>query len=553
MTRTAARLLADTLEAHGVDLAFCVPGESYLAVTDALIEHPKIRLIVCRHESGAGFMALADARVRGKPGVCFVSRGPGATNASIAVHTADHDAVPAVFFVGQAERHEMGRKALQEVNWSKTFSDMAKMVIEVNSADLIAEAAARALHVARAGTPGPVVVVMPEDMLEDETEAPVLGPRPLGRTAPRPGDARRAAEMLRRAERPVAIVGGALSGAEALAALTRFAEAWSLPICPSHRRPHLFDGSHPLYGAYLGNRIAPEQVAALKEADLVIALGERLAQSVSQGFKFPRAPKPEQPLIHVWPDANEVGRVWEPALGLACDPHAFIEALMAEDPGEPPAARREWAARLNALHRKLTKWTPASANDGVVLGAVVAAVDQRLAPDAIVTTDAGNFTTFVHRYLKFRQTNMFVGATVGAMGAGVPSVVAAGLASPGRQLVCFVGDGGMLMTGNELATAVQYKVPVKIFVANNSCYGTIRYHQEGRFPGRVTSTYLRNPDFAALAEAFGARGLRIENDGDVGPVVAEAMGHAGPVVVDVRTSLNHISAWKRLDEMPAYR
>ena len=552
MTRSAAALLAETLDKHGVDLIYCVPGESYLAVTDALIDLPQIRLIVCRHESGAAFMAVADAKLRNKPGVCIVSRGPGATNASIAVHVADHDAVPLVLFVGQAERPDLGRRALQEMNFTKTFSDMAKLVIEVNDGKLLAEATARAFHVAQTGSPGPVVVVLPEDMLFDQTDAPALGPRAVARSAPLADDVAKVADLINKAERPVMLVGATYAGDRALADLTRFSEAWSVPICPTHRRPHLFDSEHPNYGGYVGNRVPAPQIAQLKEADLILAVGERLTDSVTQGYSFPATPVPKQDLIHVWPDAVEVGRVWQPTLGLGCDPHAFIEALLAAKP-QPAAGRKAWIERLNKMHRELTTWKKVTANDGVVFGAVIAAIKPLLSADAVVTVDAGNFTTWIHRYLYFKQTNMFVGAAVGAMGAGVPSAVAAGLRRPDRQAIAFVGDGGFLMTGNELATAIQYGAPVKIFICNNNCYGTIRMHQELRFPGRVAATELRNPDFAAMARAFGAVGLTIDNDADVEPVVREAMTTDKPVVVDVRASLNHFTAWRRLDEMPAYK
>jgi acetolactate synthase-1/2/3 large subunit len=380
----------------------------------------------------------------------------------------------------------------------------------------------------------------------------VLGPRPVARSVPAPDDVGRVVALLEQAERPIVLVGATLAGDAALADLTRFSEAWSVPVCPTHRRPHLFDSTHPHYGGYVGNRVPAAQIKQLKEADLILAIGERLTDSVSQGYSFPSAPVPQQTLIHVWPDPVEVGRVWQPALGIGCDPHGFIQALLAMKPATPPAGRRDWIGRLNAVHRELTTWHPVSSNDGVVFGAVVSAIKGHLAPDAVVTADAGNFTTWIHRYLYFKQTNLFIGAAVGAMGAGVPSVVAAGLRRPGTQLVGFVGDGGFLMTGNELATALQYDVPVKIFICNNGSYGTIRMHQELRFPGRVTATALRNPDFAAMARAFGALGLTIENDADVERVVAEAMAADRPVVVDVRASLNHLTAWRRLDEMPAY-
>ncbi len=552
MKRTAAQLLAATLETHGVDIAFCVPGESYLAVTDALIDFPSIKLVVCRHEGGAGFMAIADARNRGRPGVCFVSRGPGATNAAIAIHSAYHDALPVVFFIGQIERDEKGRMALQELNYSKTFSDTTKLVIEVDDGEMLSEAAARAFHVATSGTPGPVVVTLAEDMLDDTVSAPVLSPSPRVRMAPAPDDVARIAEMIGKAKKPIVIAGGLVEGAATLAALTEFAEKFDLPVAPSHRRAHVFDSSHPNCGGYLGSRAPKKQLDLMKETDLMLVIGERLGPTVSQGYSFPAAPVPQMPMVHVWPDPVEVGRTFQPTVGVAADVGLFLDAMLAQ--GAPPAAkdRAQWIGRLNKVHKELTTWEPVSANDGVVFGAVMSAIRDQLAPDAVVTSDAGNFSSWIHRYLYFTQKNMFIGFATGGMGGGVPAAVAASIADPGRQVVGFVGDGGFMMTGNELATAVQYEAPVKIFIANNASYGTIRMHQEGRYPGRVTSTALNNPDFAKLADAYGALGLKIENDGDVEGVVAKAMAHDGPVVVDVRTSLNHLTAWRKLEDMPAY-
>jgi thiamine pyrophosphate-dependent acetolactate synthase large subunit-like protein len=552
MTQSAAQLLAATLATHGVDVAYCVPGESYLAVTDALIEHPDIRLIVCRHEGGAGFMALADARIRGKAGVCFISRGPGATNVSIAIHSAFHDAIPAVFFVGQVERFEKGRLALQEMNYTKTFSDTTKAVFEVDTPEMIAEIAARAFHLATSGTPGPVVVALPEDMLDEPVKAPVLKPVKRARMAPDASDVDRVAAMLAKAERPLVVAGGLVHSPKARAALKTFAETFKLPVSPSHRRADVFDSYHANYGGYLGNRAPKPQMDMMRKSDLLLVVGERMGPSVSQGFSFPTAPVPQLPMVHVWPDPLEVGRVWHPEVGIAAEPELFLEAMLARGPGKMPAGREDWIGGLHKIHRSLTTWEPVSSNDGVVFGAVVAAINERMTEDAVVTSDAGNFSSFLHRYLYFRQSNNFVGYATGGMGGGVPSGVAAGICSPGRQIVTFVGDGGFLMTGNELATAVQYDVPIKIFIANNNAYGTIRMHQEGRYPGRVTSTDLKNPDFAKLGEAFGARGFKIDSDADVAPVVQEALSCDGPAVIDVRTSLNHLSAYRRLQDMPAY-
>ncbi len=551
MTRSAAHILAASLEAHGVDTAYCVPGESYLPLTDALLDFPRIKLVVCRHEGGAGFMAVAHARLRNEPGVCIISRGPGAMNAAIALHVAYHDAEPVVFLIGQADRDELGRMTLQEMNYARTFSDTTKMVIEVIDQSRISEAIARAFHIAQSGTPGPVVVVLPEDLLYGPCDAEVLGPRRKAITAPTPEDAATAFSMLQDAERPLVIAGGRLHGPAALADLTTFAERFMLPVATPQRRFHVFDSRHPNSAGRMINRAPGELLDIMRECDLLLVLGERIGPSMSQGFTFPRAPKPDQPMIHVWPDPDEVGRVFEPALGLGCDPHEFIKAMLAVGPGKVSPARTAWVERLNGAHCSVMTWKPVSANDGVVFGHVVAAINKHLAPDAVVTTDAGNFSSWPARYLHLGQDNMFIGATVGAMGPGVPSGVAAGLSTPGRQIVVFVGDGGAMMTGNELATAVQYGVPIKIFVANNSAYGTIRMHQARSFPGRVTSTTLQNPDFAAWGEAFGAKGFLITAESQVEQVVADAMAHDGPAVIETRISLNHISPSARIDEIEA--
>lgn len=553
MPTNAARVLVETLRSHGANVAYCVPGESYLPVTDAFLEFPDMQLVVCRHEGGAGLMAVAHARICNEPGVCIISRGPGAMNAAIALHVAYHDAEPVVFLIGQAERDRLGRMALQEMNYSKTFSDTSKAVIEVLDSSRLSESVARAFHVAQAGTPGPVVVVLPEDLLYGDCDADVLAPRPVPRSGPTAEDAAKALAMIKDAKRPLVISGGRLHGPEALGDLTRFSELFKVPVAPAHRRLHTFASDHPHCAGRLPNRAPAEQMELMRQSDLLIVLGERLGPSVSQGYTFPRAPDPDQPFIHVWPDPEEVGRIWRPTLGIACDPHEFLRVMVAEAPSEAagsiPPERAGWIESLHSCHRRLMAWEPVSSNDGVVFGRVINAVNDHIAPDAVVSYDAGNFTSWVNRYLKLTQDNMFIGATVGAMGAAVPSGVAAGISSPGRQIVTFVGDGGAMMTGNELATAMHYGVPIKIFVANNGTFGTIRMHQARSFPGRVTSTALTNPDFAAWGESFGAKGFRIESDNDVESVIAAAMQHEGAAVVDIRTSLNHISPAGRLDAM----
>ena len=540
MTQPVADILADTLVNHGVDCIYCVPGESFLPLTNSLRDRPQVKLVVCRHEGGAGFMAVSHARVRGETGVCLVSRGPGAMNAAIALHVAYHDAEPVVFLIGQAERDELNRLALQEMNYSKTFSDTAKAVIEVIHPENIAEDTARAFHIAQSGTPGPVALILPEDLLYGQANAVAAKPRAKSAPGVAPDQMEAALQLIRNAERPIVIAGGRLHG-DGLADLQRFAEEFNLPVATPQRRFHVFDSRHKNAGGRLPNRANKAMLDQLKTSDLVLVLGERMLPSMTQNFTFPKAPVADQPFIHVWPDAEEVGRAYAPTLGIAADPRQFLQAMLAAGPGKVPASRQGWVETLNGLHRENMTWRGKSSNDGLVFGNVIAAIDRNMTKTAVVTCDAGNFSSWMAQYLNMGPGNMFVGATVGAMGPGVPSAVAAGICSPGRQVVAFCGDGGVMMTGNELATAVQYDVPLKLFIADNSAYGTIRMHQARSFPGRGYGIELKNPDFVKWGESFGAKGVLIETEAEVEAKVAEAMAHDGPVVIHCKISLDHIS------------
>jgi len=553
MSRTVARLLAESLEAHDVDQIFCVPGESYIGLTSALIERNSVRVIVCRHEGGAGFMAVADGRLRDRAGVCVVSRGPGLSNAMVSLHSAYHDATPVVMLVGQVERQDFGRGALQEQNYSRLLSDVTKEVIEVNEPEQASEAIARAFHLAESGTPGPVAVILPEDIFDDETEAELDAPRPRVVAGPRAADLDRLAEMLARAERPLVLVGGALLAdavhdKAAFADLNRLASEWVLPISPTHRRPQAFDATHPNFGGYMGIRVPPPLIAEMKKADLMVALGERLSDSVSQSYSFPAAPQPQLPLVHVWPDPNEVGRVWRPDLGMPCSPHEVVKALLKRGAPGDAHKRKGWVAGLNAIHKKLLAKEWDATTDGVNFAAIVCEVDKHLAPDATVTTDAGNFGSFVHRYIGFRQTQVFLSSVVGAMGSGMPMAVAAALRRPGTQVVAFVGDGGTLMTGNEIATAFQYGANPIMIISDNGMYGTIGMHSYVRYPERpfMEGTRLTNPDFAAWGRSFGAEGITIRSEAEVADGIARAFAvKTRPVVVHCLTSAIQMSAWRR--------
>jgi len=551
MSRTVGRLLAESLVAHEVDLVWMVPGESFLGLTDALTEAPQVKLIVCRHEGGAGFMAVADGRMRGgRAGVLLVSRGPGLSNAMIALHTAFHDATPLVVLVGQVERKDFGRLALQEQNYGRLLSDLTKDVIEVNEPEQASEAIARAFHLAESGTPGPVAVVLPEDIFDETTDAPLAKPRPRVHGGAWEEDLDRLAEMLARAERPLVWVGGALAnaGMESLAELRQLAEEWVLPISPTHRRPQLFDSNHPNYGGYMGTRVPKDLIAEMKRADLLVAIGERITDSVSQSYSFPTAPDPQLPLVQVWPDANEIGRVFRPDLGIAADPASVIRALLKRGAPAGAAKRQGWVAGLNAIHRRLMEPVWESMPDGVNFAAVCVEVGKHLAGDAAVSSDAGNFSSFIHRYIGFRPGQVFLSSVVGAMGAGVPMAVAASIRRPGRQAVAFVGDGGALMTGNEIATAMQYGAAPIIILSDNKRYGTIGMHHEVRYPNRPYEDAVRltNPDFAAWARVFGAEGITIRTEAEVEEGIARAFAvKTKPVVVHVHSSAEQMSAWRR--------
>ena len=559
MSKTVARLLIESLEAHDVDRIFCVPGESYVGLTSALVQQESIQLIVCRHESGAGYMAMADSQLRDRAGVAVVSRGPGLANAMVALHSAFHDAVPLVMLIGHVERRDVGRLALQEQNYARLLSDVTKLVIEVIDPDQASEAIARAFHTAESATPGPVAVVLPEDIFDLQTEALVDQPRDRYVAAPRREDLDQLAAMLEAAERPLVLVGGALFSdalhdASVLSDLARLAEEWGLPIIPTHRRPQLFDADHPNYGGYMGIRVPPLQIDAMKRADLIVALGERLTDTVSQSYTFPAAPEPQIPLVHVWPDANELGRVWRPTLGIPASPAEVIRGLLKHGVSARAPARSGWVGELHAIDGKLSEREGEPTRDGVDFADIVCEIDRLLAPDAVVTSDAGNFSSFIHRYIGFRQEQVLLSSVVGAMGSGLPMAVAAALRQPDRQVVAFIGDGGALMTGNELATAVQYGARLIMIVADNSMYGTIGMHSYMRYPERpfMGGTRLTNPDFAAWGRAFGAEAITISDESEVTDAMAQAFAVKDrPVVVHCLISALQMSAWRRYTEADA--
>ena len=544
--RTGGKIILETLAAAGIDRAFCVPGESYLAVLDAFHDSNAVDLITCRHEAGAGLMAVADARLTRRPGVCFVSRGPGAANATIAIHVAQQDAVPVLFFVGQVERANLGRGAFQEVDYVKTYSDIAKWVVEVHDVSRLSDFVARGIHEATAGTPGPVVISVPEDMLEDLSGSDVVQASQPTALAPAETNVDRLVALLGRSERPLVLAGGDCEASEARAALLAASEAWSLPVCATNKRQHVFPNDHPNYGGHIGYIVPEDFAALLHQADLVIAVGSRLGDVSTQNFRFPAAPCPAQPLVHIYPDAAAVGRNHKVDLGIVANAGATLAALAARAP-VGVERRAQWVKQINERVQAFACYEPEVLDDGIDFGRLASALAGRLQPDAIVTMDSGYYVAWAHNQFRFKPTQELIAAVGGAMGLGVPGAVAASIRYPGRQVICLVGDGGFMMTGYELATAMQAGATPKVFVSNNSSYSVIRAHQERAYPGRVVATGLTNPDFAAMARSFGATGLTISGPDDVESVVEAALSEPGAVVVDVRTSLKKINPYKKIE------
>ena len=487
-------------------------------------------------------MALADARLCGRPGVAFVSRGPGAMNAAIAVHSAQQDGIPLVLFVGQVERSHLGMDAFQEVDYARVFGSMAKWVAEVRDASRLVDTVATAFHRARSGAPGPVVVSLPEDMLEED----VPDARPLVRARVRAAatadDLAQLLAKLAKAERPLIIAGGLLQTEDGRSMLARVAGRFGLPVATAVRQPDLLDNDHPNYAGHLSYGAPAELVAALSRSDLVLGLGTRLGDVTSQGYSLPAAPVPEQTVIQVWPDPDRTGSIRDLDLGIAADPLEVLRQLDGAAPDAPDERHAAWSAELHEVAAGLRRWNgPDEAPDGLVFGAFVREADALLADDAIISSDAGNFGGWVQRLIRFGGGRRMIAPVSGAMGFGVPGAVAASLRFPGRQVVGFLGDGGALMTGNELATALQYGARPVLVISDNGSYGTIRMHQERQFPNRRAMTDLRNPDFAAWAESFGALGLKVERAADIHPALEAALAADRAAVIAVRTSLEHIS------------
>ena len=549
-SRTGGAILADQLLIHGVETVFAVPGESYLPVLDAFFDRrDALRLITCRHEAGAANMAEAAGKLTGRPGVCLVTRGPGACHASVGVHTAHQDSTPLLLLVGQVARDTRGREAFQEIDVRDMFqAPMAKWAVEIEDTRRLPELLHTAFRTATSGRPGPVVVGLPEDMLQESADALDAGPWTPARAHPAPGDVDRAHRLLAEAERPLIIAGGgnwALAGRQALAAL---AEAADVPVAVSFRRQDLLDNEHPHYAGDLSTSVDPRLVQRVRDATHLLVLGARLGEMTTGGYTTIRPGRQRVPLVHVHPDPFELGRVFVPELAVAADPGAFAAALADQEFAAAPD-RRAWRVAAHADY--LNASTPDAYAAELDMGQVMLHLRASMPADTVITVDAGNFSGWAQRFWRFRHARSQLGPTSGAMGYSVPAGVAASILAPGREVISFVGDGGFLMSGQELATAVQHDARPLVLVVNNGMYGTIRMHQELAYPGRTIGTDLRNPDFAGLARVYGAHGERVTRTEQFPDALARARKSGTAAVIELVVDPGQITTRATLAELRA--
>ena len=527
--RPGGRILADALVAQGIDHVFAVPGESYLDVLDGLYAvHDRLKLITCRFEAGAVNAAEAYGKLTGRPAAAMVTRGPGACHGAIGVHIAQQDSTPLLLFVGQIPFAETDRESFQEVDYRKMFAPLAKWVTQIDDAARIPEIVAHAVDVATTGRPGPVVIALSEEMQKHLVDVPDIGPATVSRPQPDPEAIATLGEMLAAATKPLAILGGGGWTEAGRGALHSFLVAHDLPVAVGFRRQALYDGTLSNYVGDLGVGPDPALVARVREADLILAIGSRLGEAVTQGYTL-FEPAGSIPIVHVHQDASEIGRVFRPRLGIAADLNAFAAAAAALPVRDVPW--HGWTAELRAIRQAARE--PVEVDFPLNVGAAMRELEALLPPDAICTCDAGNFAGWPQRFIDFGPGQRFLGPTNGAMGYSVPAAVGAKIAFPDRTVVSFVGDGGFLMTGQEIATAFHHGVAPIVIVFNNSMYGTIRMYQERSYPGRVSGTALTNPDFARLIEAFGGHGETVAATAEFAPAFRRAVESGRPAVIEL--------------------
>ena len=531
--RSGGQVLVDQLGIHGAEMAFCVPGESYLEVLDALYDvRDRITLVNARHEAGAANMAEAYGKMTGKPGIAMVTRGPGACQASVGVHTAFQDSTPMILLIGQVARDTTDREAFQEVDYRQMFGPLAKWAAQIDQAERVPEYMARAFHVATSGRPGPVVLALPEDMLTDRVSVPDAKPYQEIQPAASAGDLEKLAALLAKAERPLLITGGPGWSDAACAQMLAFAEAWNIPSTTAFRCMDQLDNRSKVYSGDFGTSSPPPLLKRIRDVDLLLVVGARLGEMTTQSYTTLEIPEPKQTLVHVHPDANELGRVYRPTLGIASGPAAFASAAASLR----PKAKPKWGAWTEAAHQDyLATLEPTPYNGALDMGRVMADIRDKLPRDVIVTLDAGNHTGWPQRYLSYGRPGRLIGPTSGAMGYSVPAAVALSLVDRDRLVIGCVGDGGFMMSGQELSTAVQYGGKPIALVFNNKTYGTIRMHQEREHPERVVGTDLVNPDFAAMGRAMGCHAETVTRTDEFAPAFERAVKSGKAALIELRT------------------
>lgn len=546
----AARLLVDCLVEQGASHIFGVPGESYLSILDALHDTPSIRYINARQEGGAAMMAEAQAKLTGEVGLCMVTRGPGATNASAGVHVAFQDSTPMILFIGQVARNQVEREAFQEIDYRRMFGQMAKWVAQIDDANRIPEFVARAYRTALSGRPGPVVLALPEDMLTEMVPTPASLPakaRPAD-NAPSAAALSELKSLLMKAEKPFLIVGGGGWTNEARHAITHFAEKNGIPVGCSFRCQDYFPNTHPNYAGHVGIGIDPALASHIKQSDCLIVLGARLGEMTTSGYNLIDCPIPDQSLIHIHADPEEPGRVFQPALAIASN-HSSAAKTLAELGKIREQWDNEWVIKARESYETFSTIPEKKTPGAVQMAEIMKEIDRQSPQGVIYTNGAGNYAIWVHHFLKYRSFRSQLAPTSGSMGYGLPAAIAASLTSPERPVICFAGDGCFQMTSQELATAVQEGANVKVIIVNNGLYGTIRMHQEREYPARISGTNLVNPDFVALAKAMGCWAKRVEKTEDFAESFDSLMAHSGPGLIEIVTDPEALTPAKSLSDI----
>ena len=544
--RHGGQILVDQLREEGCDTVFCVPGESFLAALDGLHGQNDIRTIVCRQEGGVTMMAEAYAKMTGKLGVAFVTRGPGATNGSIGVHIARQDSTPMILFIGQAERKMLGREAFQEVDFTAMFAPLAKWAAEISDTSRIPEYVARAAHTALSGRPGPVVLSLPEDMLSAQIDIANIPVSPVAQAHPGDKDMAAIAEALKNARQPIIIAGGPGWSKQVRDDVTAFAESWNLPVTAMFRGQDCMDNRHPNYAGHTGLGIDPALGKRVREADVILAMGPRLGEMTTSGYTLLTPPDPKQKLIHVHPGAEELGSVYRADIPVQSSLSTFAARLaVLKPPKSIPWSDWTKGARTDYEAFCVPQDTPGD----VKLAQIISHVSNTLPDDAIIANGAGNYTGFVHRYTQYKGYGSQLANTAGSMGYCLPAAIAGQLAAPSRKVVCYAGDGCFLMNGQELSTAVRYELPIIIIVVNNDMYGTIRMHQEREYPNRVSGTDLHNPDFAAYARSFGANGETVLKTEDFADIFDAALKSSKPTLIELKIDPEASTPAKTLSEI----